>query len=95
MPLYIVERTFSDRLFIPAGAAAAEWCLAVVERNEEAGVTWLHSYVREGLKETLCVYEGPRPEAIRRSAARNQLPVERILQVRVLDPHFYQQEDQQ
>jgi len=95
MPRYIVERTFSDGPGIPAGGTAAAWCLAVVERNAELGVTWLHSYVCEDLKEALCVYEGPSPEAIRKSAARNHLPVERIRQVRVLDPHFYQQEEQQ
>jgi hypothetical protein len=95
MPRYIVERTFSDGLRIPRGTAAAEWCLGLVERNTEAGVTWLHSYLSEDLKEMLCVYEGPTPEAVRKSAARNHLPVERIRQVRVLDPHFYPQEEQQ
>ncbi len=38
---------------------------------------------------TFCVYDGPDPEAIRKAAARNDLPVARITQVRVLDPYFY------
>jgi hypothetical protein len=38
---------------------------------------------------TFCLYDGPSPEAIRKSAARNRLPVDRITQVRVLDPYFY------
>ncbi len=29
------------------------------------------------------------PEAIRKTAASNRLPVDRITQVRVLDPYFY------
>jgi len=29
------------------------------------------------------------PEAIRRVAARNKLPVDRITEVRVLDPYFH------
>jgi hypothetical protein len=37
---------------------------------------------------TFCVYEAPSPEAIRSAAARNRLPIDRITQVRVLDPYF-------
>jgi hypothetical protein len=39
--------------------------------------------------ETFFVYDAPTPEAIRKTAARNDLPVDRITQVRVLDPYFY------
>jgi hypothetical protein len=87
MPRYVVERAFPNGLDIRAGADGAEWCLAVVERNSDAGVTWLQSYVSEDRTRTFCVYDGPSPEAIRKSAARNDLPVERITQVRVLDPY--------
>jgi hypothetical protein len=38
---------------------------------------------------TYCIYDGPDPEAIRQAAYRNGLPVERITEVRVLDPYFY------
>jgi hypothetical protein len=38
---------------------------------------------------TFCVYDGPGPEAIRRAAETNQLPVDRITEVRVLDPYFF------
>jgi hypothetical protein len=33
--------------------------------------------------------DGPDPEAIRRTATRNDLPVDSICEVRVLDPYFY------
>ena len=89
MPRYVVERTFSHGLQIPAGAAGADPCLAIVERNAEEGVTWVHSYVSEDRGKTFCVYEAPSPEAIRKTAALNDLPVDRITQVRVLDPYFY------
>jgi hypothetical protein len=36
-----------------------------------------------------CIYDAPSPEAIRKVAARNGLPVGRILQVGVLDPYSY------
>jgi len=40
-------------------------------------------------RKTFCVYDAPSPEAVRRSAARNKLPVARITEVRVLDPYFF------
>jgi hypothetical protein len=60
-----------------------------VERNADEGVTWLHSYVRDDGKKTFCIYEAPSPEAVRRAAARNGLTVDRITEVRALDPYTY------
>jgi hypothetical protein len=81
MPRYLVERTFPGSLSIPVRA--------VLERNADEGVTWVHSYVSEDKKKSFCIYDAPSPEAIRKTAARNELPVERITQVRVLDPYSY------
>jgi Protein of unknown function (DUF4242) len=81
MPRYLVERTFPGSLSIPVRA--------VVERNAVEGVTWVHSYVSEDRKKSFCIYDAPSPEAIRKTAARNELPVERITQVRILDPYAY------
>ena len=89
MPRYVVERTFKDGLRIPVDDAGAQVCLTVVERNADDGVTWLHSYVTDDHTKTFCVYDAPTPEAIRKTAMRNGLPVDRITQVRVLDPYFY------
>jgi len=89
MPRYVVERTFPNGLHIPVAAGGMELCLAVVEENGSEGVTWLSSYVSEDKGRTFCVYDAPTPEAIRKTASRNQLPVDRITQVRVLDPYFY------
>ena len=89
MPRYIVQRTFPDGLRIPIADGGAELCRGVVERNAEEGVTWVHSYVSEDKRTTFCVYDAPTPEAIRKTAARNELPVDEITQVRVLDPYFY------
>jgi hypothetical protein len=60
-----------------------------VESNAADEVTWVVSYVSADKKKTFCVYDGPSPEAIRRTASRNKLPVERITEVRILDPYFY------
>jgi len=43
---------------------------------------------KDGTK-TFCAYDAPSPEAIRRTAKWNNLPVDRITEVRVLDPYFY------
>ena len=89
MPRYIVERTFPEKLNIPVNDEGAQACRTVVEKNAEDGVTWVHSYVSEDKGKTFCVYDAPTPEAIRRVAGRNKLPVDRITEVRVLDPYFY------
>jgi Protein of unknown function (DUF4242) len=89
MPRYIVERTFADGLQIPADEQGAKACMTVVDGNATEGVTWVHSYVTADRRTTFCVYDGPSPEAIRRAAEVNQLPVDRITEVRVLDPYFY------
>jgi hypothetical protein len=89
MPRYVVERTFPEGLGVPAGAEGADACMAVVERNADAGVTWVHSYVSADKAKTFCVYDAPTPEAVRMTASRNDLPIDRITEVRVLDPYFY------
>ncbi len=89
MPRYLVERVFPEGLAIPVSEEGAAACHGVVAENADHGVTWVHSYVSEDKSTTFCVYDGPTPEAIRRAAEGNGLPVERITQVRVLDPYFY------
>lgn len=89
MPRYMVERVFPDGLAIPMTPDGAAACGTVVGNNAEDGVTWIHSYVSEDHRKTFCVYDGPNPEAIMRSAERNGLPVSSIVPVRVLDPYFY------
>lgn len=89
MPRYLVERTFVDGLRIPADEQGAKACTAVVDVNAAHGVTWIHSYVTDDRRTTFCVYDGPDPEAVRAAADRNGLPVDRISEVRVLDPYFH------
>ena len=89
MPRYLVERTFPTGLQIPMTEDGAAACAGVVAANALEGVTWVHSYVSQDKSRTFCVYDGPTPEAIRRTASRNSLPIDRITQVQVLDPYFY------
>jgi len=89
MPRYLVERTLPEGLKIPVNHEGVEICSMIVLNNAEDNVTWIHSYVTDDGKKMFCAYEAPSPEAIRRTATRNRLPVDRITAVRVLDPYFY------
>ncbi len=89
MPRYIIERIFPDGLEIPVTQDGSKICLNVVQNNTDDNVTWIHSYVSDDKKKTFCVYDAPTPEAIRKVANKNKLPVEKITEVRVLDPYFY------
>jgi hypothetical protein len=81
MPRYLVKRTFAGAPELPIDR--------VVEANADDGVSWLHSYVSADARTMVCVYDAPSPEAIRKAARRSDLPVDRITQVRVLDPYSY------
>ncbi len=89
MARYMVERTFPDGLEVPITSEGAAAVQGIVDHNAEVGVTWVHSYVSDDKATTFCVYDGPDPEAIRRAAERNGLPVDKITKVSVLDPYFY------
>jgi hypothetical protein len=86
---YLVERTFPDGLNIPVDKVGSDMCLSVVSNNAEDNVTWIHSYVTTDKKKTFCIYDAPSPDAIRKSAKMNGLPVDNIIEVSVLDPYFY------
>jgi hypothetical protein len=85
----MVQRTFPEGLRIPVDDGGAELCRGVVQRNADEGVTWVHSYVSEDKHTTFCIYDAPTPEAIRKTASSNDLPVDQITRVQVLDPYFY------
>lgn len=89
MPRYLVQRTFPDGLKIPMNGDGAKICGAVVDHNAEVGATWVHSYVTPDKRTTFCIYDAPTPEAVRKAATLNGLPIDHISEVRVLDPYFY------
>ena len=89
MPRYVVERIFKNGLLIPMSPEGQRICLGVVDNNLEDSVTWVHSYVSDDKTKSFCIYDAPTPEAVRKSASRNNLPIEKITEVNVLDPYFY------
>lgn len=88
MPRYLVERSFSEGSWNPHDASAAA-CRLIVENNSLEQVCWLHSYVDPDGRRSLCVCDAPSPEAVRRAANRNKLPVSSITEVRTLSPYPY------
>jgi hypothetical protein len=90
MSRYLVERTFPANVTLPGPGQTAQARLDFVENNSLDGVTWLHSYVSFENKMCYCIYDAPSPEAIRHAARRNSIPINRILEVAVLDPYFFQ-----
>jgi uncharacterized protein DUF4242 len=85
MPRYLIERRFDAAAPLPIGE--------IVERNANDRVTWLHSYVSRERGKAFELYEAPTPEAARRAASRNRLPIDSIVEVSVLDPYSYAREE--
>jgi uncharacterized protein DUF4242 len=90
MQRYLIERSFPEGLKISVNHEGAATCRMMVINNAEDGVVWIHSYVSDDGKKSYCICDAPSPEAIRRAARRNNLPIDRITGVRVLDPYSYQ-----
>jgi len=89
MPRYLIERTFPDGLTLPGPDQDARTRLEFIENNTLDEVTWVHSYVLADGQKSYCIYDAPTPEALRRASRRNGLPIDRILEVSVLEPYFY------
>ena len=88
MTRYLVEQSFPDGLAFSMDREGAQRCLSIVSNNALDGVTWIQSYVTPDRRRAFYLCEAPSPEAIRRAAQRNNLPVDRITEVRLLDPYF-------
>lgn len=89
MARYLVERDFPSGWHVPVTLEGSQSIRLMATNNSDDGVTWIHSYVSLDNRKSFCVYDAPNPEAVRRSATRNDLPIDRIVEVRVLDPYFY------
>jgi hypothetical protein len=89
MPRFVIQRTFPQGLNVIPNENGDKALQAIIARNAERGVTWVHSYVTRDKSRTFCVYDAPSADAIRNVAESNGLPVDNITEVRVLDPYFY------
>lgn len=87
LPRYLVIRTFPTGLEMPIGREGKRRLGGIIACNSDRGVTWLRSYVSTEGGMSFCIYDAPGPEAIRLAARANGLPVDRILEISVLDPY--------
>ena len=89
VPRFLVQRTFREGWLVPPSREGAQRCRQIVADNASFGVTWTHSYVSEDRSVSYCICDAPSPAAVRRAAAATGLPVDRVTEVRVLDPYFH------
>lgn len=84
MPRFIIERNFADRLELTKDG------IDQVERiNDEEGVKWIFSFLSADKRKTYCLYEAPNVDAIRRAAARAQIPADVITMVDEIGPGMF------
>jgi hypothetical protein len=83
MPLYVIERTFADRLDLTDDDV--ELIEAV---NGDEGVRWLFSFLSADQRRTYCLYEAPSPDAILAAAHKADVPADAIVEVSAATPQF-------
>jgi len=87
LPRYLVIRTFPNGLEVPIGPEGKRRLGGIIACNSDRGITWLRSYVSSDRGTSFCIYDAPGPEAIRLAARANGLPIDRIIEISVLDPY--------
>lgn len=81
MPLYVIERTFAEKLEL-----SGDDVRLIEAVNGDEGVSWLFSFITADRLRTYCLYEAPSPDAIREAARRANVPVDEIVEVSRLVP---------
>jgi hypothetical protein len=76
MPLYVIERSFAERLELPEDVVRR-----IDDVNTDEGVSWLFSFITADRLRTYCLYEAPSPDAIVEAARRANVPVDEIVEV--------------
>ncbi len=76
MPIFMIERTYADRL-----DPTDEDIRALNEVNDEEEVRWILSFLSPDRRKSYCLYEAESPEAIRRAAERAGLPADVIMEM--------------
>ena len=87
MPRYLIERTLQEGCRLPGPEDTEQERLLFAENNTLLGAVWIHSFISHDRKKSYCIYDAPTPEAVRQAALRNRLPVDRIIEVHLLDPY--------
>ena len=76
MPLYVIERSFADRLELTSDDVRL-----IDDINADEGVSWLFSFISADKLRTYCLYEAPSPDAILEAARRANVPADEVVEV--------------
>jgi Protein of unknown function (DUF4242) len=87
MPRYLVERTFPEAIKLPLDIVGAQSGFGVADGRST--VSWVHSYVTPDKLTSYCIFDAPSQQAVQWATASSKLPIDRILEVRVMSPYFY------
>jgi hypothetical protein len=81
--LYVIERTFADRLDLKDDDVEL-----IEEINLDEDVRWLFSFLSADRLRTYCLYEASSPDAIRAAAKRAEIPADAVVEVSAATPQF-------
>lgn len=84
MPLFVIERSFAERLTVSDDSVRL-----LEDGNVEAGVHWLFSFLSADKRKSYCLYEADSAEAILDAARRNNIPADVIVEVSEVNPAVY------
>ena len=76
MPLYMIERNFSEQLDLTDDDVEF-----IDEIGAEEGVHWVFSFLTADRRRTYCLYEAPSPDAIFAAARRANVPADSVIEV--------------
>lgn len=86
MPKFIIERNFAEKLEL---AAWEEGNDSIERINDEEGVKWIFSFLSADKRKTYCLYEASDADAVRRAAARANIPADVITMVDEVNPAMF------
>ena len=88
MARYLVEQFFPEGLNLRSDGPGARTMRRIQACYAAERVVWIVAYVTPDKRKMFLLCEAPSPEAIRRVSRCNSWPVDRINEVRTLDPYF-------
>jgi hypothetical protein len=86
MPRFIIERNFAEKLEL---ATWKEGNDRIERINDAEGVKWIFSFLSADKRKTYCLYEASDADAIRRAAARANIPADVITMVDEVNPAMF------
>ena len=85
MPRYVTESRLPQGTNSPLERLDDDVDGTVLEADRREGVQWLYSFISTDRSRLFCFYDGPSPEAVRRTAGRYRMPVDDVVEVQFLD----------